>query len=178
MLLKYHGEKVDISSYLVQPPTTGYMRVAQNRHILHDPFCSLPVEIREHLLELLPIRDISALRTASYPMHNIVLSNALRKQVFSATMPWLYEIEDFLNQGNKYQTFDLCLTIGELERRSTYCGDFDGLDLILANRRRVWLVCERIATQYAGLLKETAGCIRRWTPRDDGSFEVSVLPGA
>lgn len=134
----------------------------------------MPVEIREQLLDLLSIQDMSALRAASYPMHNIILSKASWEKIFSTATPWVYEIKDILSEHNKYRTFDLSLTIGELQRRSTYRADFDGLDLTLANRRRVWLVCEGMAKQYVRILQDTAGFRRKWTLRNDGSFQLSV----
>lgn len=173
MLLKNHAKKVDLSAHLVPRPTL-HAETPKTQHAIHDPFRGLPVEIREHILELLDFRDLSAVRAASCPMRSVVPSNALWRKSFSANTPWLYEIEDVLGRGNEQQSFDLCLSMEELERRSTYCDDIDGLDFILANRRRVWSVCETIAKRYARLVKETDGLVRKWTLRDDGCFEISV----
>ncbi|OAQ64776.2 F-box-like domain-containing protein [Pochonia chlamydosporia 170] len=136
-LLKNHAKKVDLSAYLVPRPTL-HAETSKTHHALHDPFYGLPVEIREHILELLDFRGLLAVRAASYAMRSVVPSNALWRKSFSANMPWLYEMEDLLRRGNEHQSFDLCLSMEELERRSSYHDGIDGLDLILANRRRVW----------------------------------------
>lgn len=123
------------------------------------------------MLELLPLRDLSALKTASYPMHVTVPSKAVWDGVFSATMPWLWEMEDALTRG-EHTRLDLFCTIRELQRRTTFSADPDYLCLTLANRRRVWSVCERIAGVYGKLLDSTDST-REWTKRDDGCFELN-----
>ena len=175
MLLKSHEEKVDISAYLVEKAEVLTADAAESWRVLQDPFGGLPVELRERIFELLPIKDFSALRAASYPMYNTPASRQLWKGIFSSAMPWLWEMEELLTKGNEVERLSLCLTYGELERRSTFQDDLDQLNLTLANRRRVWSVCEMISKKYASILGRHPGSDRRWARRDDGCFELVIL---
>lgn len=113
-----------------------------------DIFSKLPVELRHEIFELLPAGSILALKAASSTMHTTTLRAELWKQRLRREVPWLWEIHDvdvFQSQYFEGKTSKLLL---DIDKKSKYTSENDDYIFGLANRRRIWGVCEQIRTQY------------------------------
>ncbi|KGO48580.1 hypothetical protein PEX1_060380 [Penicillium expansum] len=113
-----------------------------------DIFSKLPVELRHEIFELLPAGSILALKAASSTMHTTTLRAEIWKQRLRREVPWLWEIHDvdvFQSQYFEGKTSKLLL---DIDKKSKYTSENDDYIFGLANRRRIWGVCEQIRTQY------------------------------
>jgi hypothetical protein len=84
---------------------------------------------------------------ASWPVHSATRSNAFWKQLIQWDMPWLWEFQEATAADQVQETdfkklyLDLNrMTEPKLHLRSPFLG--------LANRRRVWGVCQQLADLY------------------------------
>lgn len=163
-------DTVEISVYL-KAYDGGPLESRRNLHmkVIDDPFGKLPDEIRQGVFLQLSARDISALKIASYPMHSTAPSSVVWKQVFNREMPWIWEVEDIPPRDLK--AFDLIRTFREIGSQCRYGDKPGGYSPRLANRKRVWGVCEDLAERYVEILAR-AGSVREWTATDDGCFEL------
>ena len=175
LLVKNPIDAADISAHLVNQQFLP--EVLASSSVLQDPFDRLPHEIRQHLLELLSNRDIAAVRTASYPMHTTIPSKAVWKRLIAAHMPWLWEMDAVISRG-AYRELNLSRTIRELENWTTFGDDkTDTFSLALANRRRIWSICEIIADEYDKVTDECkVATTREWVDMGDGCFELQIKP--
>jgi hypothetical protein len=113
-----------------------------------DIFDRLPHELRHDIFELLPAGSILALKAASWAMHITTLSHALWRDALRSEVPWLWEIHDidvFESQDSEYRASKLLL---DIQKKSGYTSENDDYILGLANRRRIWGVCEQIRARY------------------------------
>lgn len=118
-----------------------------------DIFNKLSPELRHEVFKLLPAGSILALKAASLAMHTTTLSRELWKHRLRSEIPWLWEIHDidvFQSQELEDKTSKLLLDIQE---KSQYTSKNDGYIFGLANRRRIWGVCEQIQSRYLEKLK-------------------------
>lgn len=113
-----------------------------------DIFDKLPHELRHEIFKLLPAGSILALKAASWAMHTTKLSRDFWRNKLRAETPWLWEIHDmdvFHSQESEDRASELLL---DIQKKSTYTSENDDYILGLANRRRIWGVCEQIKTRY------------------------------
>lgn len=113
-----------------------------------DIFDKLPQELRYEVLQLLPIGSVLAVKAASLAMHMTALSRDLWRDRLRVEIPWLWEIHDidlFHSQESEGRASKLLL---DIEKNSRYTAGNDDYILGLANRRRIWGVCEQIRTRY------------------------------
>lgn len=118
-----------------------------------DVFNSLPPGLRLGILRLLPAGSILALKAASWAMHTTTLPREFWKHRLRSEMPWLWEIHDidvFESQELEDKASKLLL---EIPVKSQYTSKNDDYILGLANRRRIWGVCEQIRRLYFEKLK-------------------------
>ncbi|KAJ5537285.1 hypothetical protein N7513_010471 [Penicillium frequentans] len=123
----------------------------------HDPFQNLPNELRQKILNLLPVQCVLALKAASFSMH--VCPDISLDQRLEADMPWLWEMYlegvDLVKSQAAEGEFSKALTL--MEKDSLYtegkCDYIPGL----VNRRRIWGVCEEIKRLYYEKLAEVGG---------------------
>ncbi|KAE8327907.1 hypothetical protein BDV39DRAFT_192560 [Aspergillus sergii] len=121
-----------------------------------DIFNTLPYELRQQIFSLLPLSSVLALKAASWPMHTTQLPEKGRKTRLEYSLPWLWEVHDIDPTGSQKLEGKLSKVIAELEEKSRYRND--KVDYIpgLANRRRIWMVCEEIKDMYHEKLAEKA----------------------
>ncbi|KAJ5364580.1 uncharacterized protein N7496_010293 [Penicillium cataractarum] len=113
-----------------------------------DIFDKLPYELRHDIFKLLPAGSILALKAASWAMHLTTFSADFWREKLSAEMPWLWEIHDiniFQSQKSEDRASGLLL---DIQKKSAYTSENDDFILGLANRRRIWGVCEQIRARY------------------------------
>ncbi|CAI7671438.1 unnamed protein product [Penicillium pancosmium] len=119
-----------------------------------DVFNRLPPDLRHEVFKLLPVGAILALKAASWVMHTAALPREFWKDRLRSEMPWLWEIHDFdlfESQELEDKASKLLLNIPV---KSQYASKNDDYILGLANRRRIWGVCEQIQSRYLEKLKD------------------------
>lgn len=138
-------DTISSTDFTLPPPT------AINSPIRHDPFATLPYDVAHALLLLLPAHTVLSLCTASYPLHSFFgPSNRLFwRAALSACTPWFWELHNLIRGGTlDLQTTEykgLFLWVDNHTRpRKGLRGPFMGV----ANRRRIWGVCEQLAAEY------------------------------
>lgn len=118
-----------------------------------DIFNTLPLELRHEIFKLLPAGSILALKAASLVMHSTALPCDLWKRTLMSEIPWLWEVHDidaFQSQGVEDSTSKLLL---DIQKKSRYTSENDDYIFGLANRRRIWGICEQIRSHYLKKLK-------------------------
>jgi hypothetical protein len=137
----------DIKSLLrtkVDHPSDGETK----RHASDDIFSRLPIELRHRIFEYLRPESILALKTASRVMHTTSCLESLWVGKLVDTYPWLWEVFGL----DVFQSQDLEEKASQLLRTCRENGAFGskshGYVLGLANRRRIWGVCEQIRSHY------------------------------
>ncbi|KAJ6443623.1 G protein alpha subunit [Purpureocillium lavendulum] len=163
----------NISARLVRH--SGPLDALPHSRVLQDPFGRLPGEIRQSIFEMLQARDIAALRTASYAMHATTIPSSVWKRDLAASMPWLWEMDSVLDNGGQHE-LNFCRTMLGLDKWTTYGRrESDDFCLTLANRRRVWAVCETIVGEYQKLLGACkVPSQRRWTMQENCCYELEM----
>ncbi|KAJ5998541.1 hypothetical protein N7451_006351 [Penicillium sp. IBT 35674x] len=119
-----------------------------------DVFNRLPLELRYDVFKLLPAGSILALKAASWVMHTTTLPREFWRHRLRSEMPWLWEIHDidvFESQELENKASKLLL---DIPVKSQYTSKNDDYILGLANRRRIWGVCEQIRSRYFEKLKD------------------------
>ncbi|KAF3394026.1 hypothetical protein F1880_005532 [Penicillium rolfsii] len=113
-----------------------------------DIFDKLPYELRHEIFTLLPSGSILALKAASWSMHITTLSCEFWRDKLKAEIPWLWEIHEvnvFHSQESEERASKVLL---DIHKKSTYTSENDDYIMGLANRRRIWGVCEQIRARY------------------------------
>ncbi|KAB8246412.1 hypothetical protein BDV35DRAFT_354108 [Aspergillus flavus] len=110
-----------------------------------DPFGQLPLEIAQQICMFLPGDSLKALAQASLSVQMITQDNSFWKRFMQWDMPWLWEFQTLQNQKDvNYKSLYLWLN-----KMTTPRYGMDDLNLMgVANRRRVWGVCEQLASRY------------------------------
>ncbi|KKY13208.1 putative f-box domain protein [Diplodia seriata] len=130
--------------------------------VRRDPFAGLPYDITHQILLLLPAEAVPRLATASYPVHAAVRSSARNpgfwRQALRRCMPWFWELHVLMRHGTvdpeetDFKGLFLWLEACTRPRRGLE-GPFMGV----ANRRRVWGVCEQYDALYVRRIRMTNG---------------------
>jgi hypothetical protein len=118
-----------------------------------DIFNVLPIELRHEVFRHLSAESILAVKAASLAMHTTTLPYGLWTHRLRSEMPWLWEIHDidvFQSQESEGNASKLLL---DIQTKSQYTSENDDYILGLANRRRIWGVCEQIRSRYLEKLK-------------------------
>ncbi|OJJ77719.1 hypothetical protein ASPBRDRAFT_36976 [Aspergillus brasiliensis CBS 101740] len=116
-----------------------------------DIFNRLPIELRHEIFKHLRPESILALKAASRVMHTTLIPRSTWEAKLVDTYPWLWEaleISVFQSQEIEEKASSLLLACREHGRPT---GRSYGFTLGLANRRRIWGVCEQIRSRYLGL---------------------------
>lgn len=126
-------------------------------HMQQDPFCKLPPELIFHTTTYMEGLDILALRKASLSFRNTTSDSKFWKSLLQREQKWLWDsIFDFKfwesPERPQDQTVDWKKLYTLLEKSSGYSYGLKGEMMALANRRRIWKVCERIGEVYGAVL--------------------------
>lgn len=120
-----------------------------------DPFTMLPYDLIYQISTVLGNKDLLSLMKASWPVHAIFRDvGQFWQQRIRTTMPWFFELHQVLEEDQAFlQENDpkRILLWGEkmtLPRR-WLTGPFIGV----ANRRRIWSVCEQLGEVYLPRMK-------------------------
>ncbi|PYI35974.1 hypothetical protein BP00DRAFT_333387 [Aspergillus indologenus CBS 114.80] len=118
-----------------------------------DIFSRLPIELRHEIFRALPAGSILSVKAASAVMHATLLTARLWRRKLECEVPWLWELADynvFQSQEAESRASELLLNI---DYKSRYTSENDDYVFGLANRRRIWGVCEQIRSKYLELLE-------------------------
>ena len=121
-----------------------------------DIFNKLPYELRQQIFSLLPLASVLALRAASWSMHTTQLPEKSWKKRLESDLPWLWEVHDIDMTGSQKLEAKLSKIMAKLEEKSQYRDGEVNYIPGLANRKRIWMVCEDIRDVYHEQLAENA----------------------
>lgn len=129
-----------------------------------DPFSALPLELLEAILKYVDGPDIFALRRASKMGFNMTQNQSFWKAAFFRDMRWLWELVPCESKPRNLLTsepdnVDWLRTYLFLDHHTAYPWGMSGDFMALANRRRIWRVCERMATLYESHMPERSLCL-------------------
>jgi hypothetical protein len=111
----------------------------------YDPFGKLPVEIIHMIVYCLPRNSVTALIEASWVVSRATSYNGFWKQLIRHSMPWFWELQDIVSKSHPLDYKHLHLFMDRVTT-PTYgtLGPFPGIP----NRRRIWDVCQQLASPY------------------------------
>ncbi|GES63296.1 F-box domain protein [Aspergillus terreus] len=113
-----------------------------------DIFCRLPIELRHEIFKHLRPESILALKAASRAMHTTLIPRSMWEAKLVDTYPWLWEmLEISVFQSQKVEEKASKLLVACKEHSESTGESYDYI-LGLANRRRIWGVCEQIRCRY------------------------------
>ncbi|KAL2858432.1 hypothetical protein BJY01DRAFT_22 [Aspergillus pseudoustus] len=118
------------------------------RHADDDIFSRLPTELRHEIFQNLHPESILALKAASGVMHATSCPDSVWTAKLVDTYPWLWEVHElpvFQSQNVEERASRLLRACRE---DGATTGKSHGYILGLANRRRIWGVCEQIRGRY------------------------------
>ena len=110
---------------------------------IHNAFSCLPPEIILNIFGHLSIQSISAFRATSRSLAHVPLGNSFWKSRVTIDMPWLFDIPAAVLHDRE---IDWISSYTVLLRKST--AKLDEKIPGLANRKRIWKACEKIADIY------------------------------
>lgn len=128
-------------------------------HIQQDPFYKLPSELILHTTSYMEGPDILALRKASLSFRNTTNDSKFWKSLLQREQKWVWDsIFDLKfwesSERPQGQTIDWKKLYTLLEKSTGYSYGLKGEMMALANRRRIWKVCERIGKVYENVLQQ------------------------
>ncbi|KAK4102319.1 hypothetical protein N658DRAFT_506506 [Parathielavia hyrcaniae] len=134
--------------FKLRPETSVLVR----NPVLQDPFSRLPNELLMTIARLLSGHDLLALLKASWPALAATRSNGFWKWHLTHEMPWLNSLRPLLDgqEPEEKVTLDYKKLYLWLDKVTAPKYGVDGPFLSLANRRRIWGVCEQLAALYFG----------------------------
>jgi hypothetical protein len=141
---------------LEQHLVTGPFQLQPDRLVItreprtQDPFSSLPPEVLHNIIRFLPGSDLLEFLKASWPAFSATRRNAFWKWFLKHDMPWLVELWPLLGEEPEPQRPELDYKAVHmwLNEVTTPRFGMDGAFMALANRRRIWGVCEQLAPHY------------------------------
>ncbi|KAL1615432.1 hypothetical protein SLS56_011822, partial [Neofusicoccum ribis] len=117
--------------------------------IANDPFTNMPYDILYKILCFLSFDSISNLSIASWPVHVSLRNNGgFWRQLARNSMPWFFELhglmeDEKLMEGRNFHK--LYLWLEKMTRPKPWVNESF---MAVANRRRIWGVCEQLAGLY------------------------------
>ncbi|KAJ9490693.1 hypothetical protein VN97_g2564 [Penicillium thymicola] len=136
-----------------------------------DIFNNLSVELRHEIFKLLPAGSILALKAASLAMHSTTLPYGLWKRTLRSEIPWLWEVHDIDAFQSQEVEDNISKLLLDIQKKSRYTSKSDDYIFGLANRRRIWGVCEQIRSRL--WLFDSASLQSAVCSRDEAVAEVA-----
>ncbi|KAF2088931.1 hypothetical protein K490DRAFT_55555 [Saccharata proteae CBS 121410] len=117
--------------------------------VRRDDFAKLPYDILYKLAKLLPTSSIFALANASWSVNATLRQNeAFWKHLIRVRTPWFFELNDLLDDPAVMKGKDYRGLLLWLEKLTTPSLGMNGPFMGIANRHRIWGVCEQIRDRY------------------------------
>lgn len=125
-----------------------------------DPFKRIPYDIIYKISGFMSDKEVVNLARASWPVHSLLRDNSQfwRQRIRASFLPWFFELQELLEQDQTLlQSNDAQLIFQWAESmtrpRKWLTGPFMGI----ANRRRIWSVCEQLGEMYWSQKEEQEG---------------------
>jgi hypothetical protein len=114
-----------------------------------DPFTKLPHDILNLIYPYLPHEGVLAFRQASWHVFQSTCDNSFWKRMIRREiLPWFWELEPFVQPSLVLDTIDAKGLYFWLDKVTTPTFGMEGPFMGIANRRRMWRVCEEIKKLY------------------------------
>jgi hypothetical protein len=163
-------ETVSATDFTLPTPVVITSRVR------HDPFATLPYDVAHAILLLLPANTILTICAASYPVHAFFGPSNRRfwRVALRSSMPWFWELHELMRDAVlDPQTTDYRGLFLWAEQQTRPREGLRGPFMTIANRRRIWGVCEQLAEEYLPGAAVKAG-ERAWGESAESIWEKSV----
>lgn len=124
------------------------------RRVGADSFQKLPLELLLKTCNMLGPQSLYQLALASPTVDALLGDKPFWKQYLSIHMPWSYELLSILDdESQTFQNADFKSLVGWVDQESTPRLWLRGPFMSIANRRRIWHVCEQLKSVYSGHVK-------------------------
>ncbi|KAK3291519.1 uncharacterized protein B0H64DRAFT_330444 [Chaetomium fimeti] len=130
--------------FQMRPDSLGITREVR----VQDPFAALPPEILPNIFRFLPGDALLALLKASWVAFCTTRHNSFWKWFLKHDMPWLIELRRLLEDPRRGPEPNYKVLYMWLNELTTPSFGMDSPLTGLANRRRIWSVCEELAPRY------------------------------
>lgn len=137
-----------------------------------DRFKRLSYGILHRIFTILPTEDVLSFAAASWPVHVVLRDNtAFWRQRIKMDLPWFNELHEILAQDETLlESVDVKRMMLWVNKVSDPRMWMRGPLMSLANRRRIWAVCEQFKDQYAPK-------IRKWEENSQTVKDVDKFMG-
>jgi hypothetical protein len=126
--------------------------------VKHDPFTKLPYDLIYKICCLLPSKSLLSLGSASWPVQSVLQNNdKFWKGRIKSLFPWFLELQGLINDPDILRKKSAKALFIWADKTSTAKVGMTGPFMGLANRRRIWGVCEQLAGLYLPRLRGTDG---------------------
>lgn len=137
--------------------------------VRNDSLSTLPHDILYMIFPHLSIKDIFTLMGCSWHVYTATRNNGFWKQIIRrGILPWFWELSDFFeaNFSDNVDFKGLYLWLDRITKpRRGMEGDF----MSIANRRRIWNVCEQVGLLYWKTNDEDT---KMYLPRNETAEEI------
>jgi hypothetical protein len=123
--------------------------------VQNDPFCKLPTELIHHIANYMDGHELIALRQESRFVRQATRSSNFWKRLLLREQAWLWDTPfsvAFWEPSGKAASTQHLVDWEKLyivmEKSTARCFGTKGAMMALANRRRIWKVCEEMARVY------------------------------
>jgi hypothetical protein len=126
--------------------------------VKYDPFVKLPYDLIHKICCLLSVNSLLDLGRASWPVQSVLRNNdKFWKGRMKSLLPWFSELHELINDPEVLQKRSAKALFVWADKISTAKVGMKGPFMGLANRRRIWGVCEQLAGLYLPRLRESDG---------------------
>lgn len=141
--------------------------------IRDDPFRRMPYDILYRISGFISDEDLVSLARASWPIHALLQNNnQFWRLRLMQSFPWFFELRDLLEQDETLLRTNDAQRIFHWAGRSTRPAKWlTGPLMGVANRRRIWSVCEQLGDmywpqkEYNASMSVEEGLVRRYSKR-------------
>ncbi|RFU26663.1 hypothetical protein B7463_g9679, partial [Scytalidium lignicola] len=117
--------------------------------VTHDPFEKLPYDVLYRICLLLPSKSILDLVMASRQLYSVLNHNDdFWRQRIKRTMPWFFEVQGLLDNPQIMEGKNMMGLFRWASKETTPRTYMSSPYMSIANRRRIWGVCEQLANAY------------------------------
>ncbi|KAL3475525.1 hypothetical protein BJX99DRAFT_157651 [Aspergillus californicus] len=136
-----------------------------SRKVRRDPFGHLPYEILRMILEYLSASEIMCLNRASWIVHRHPHDPTHWRRRIREAMPWFWELSDFLDEPEN-SDIDVKRAYLYSDWNTSPKYGHKGLLMAVANRRRIWGVCE-LLVERCRVNKQSPLPLGEWSEWDE-----------
>jgi hypothetical protein len=137
--------------------------------VKHDPFAKLPYDLVYKISCILPLKALLDLGKVSWPVQSAFQNNSsFWKERIKGAMPWFFELHELID-SEAFEGINFKALLAWADKMTTAKVGMTGPSMGIANRRRIWGVCEELAERYL------PRCPREDIPNPDSVEAVTEL---